>query len=259
MLRSLSLAARQAAALEQTEHRPWPLPPGGWLLAQTWEHLLFAHWRVPERAIRGLVPPTLEIDRNDGEAWIGITPFRHTGFRLRGTLPAPIVSRFPELNVRTHVTAGGKPGIIFFSLDAASRLAVAGARRAYKLPYYRARMSMAVRARRVAFASERRDASGPRRAFRARYLPTGSAVEPESGTLEHFLTERYCLYAVEGGSLYRGEIHHLPWRIAPAEADLEENTMAPAPLALPPEEPLLHVAEPQDALIWPLGQPLRRR
>jgi uncharacterized protein YqjF (DUF2071 family) len=252
MLRSLSLAARQSAALEQTAHRPWPLPPGSWWLAQTWEHVLFAHWRVPESAVRALVPPALEIDRHDGEAWIGITPFRLAGFRLRGTLPAPIISRFPELNVRTYVTAGGKPGIFFLSLDAASRLAVAGARRAYKLPYFRARMSMSVRGRRVAFESERTDAGALRRVFRAEYRPTGSAFEPRPGTLEHFLTERYCLYAVEGRLLHRAEIHHPPWRIAPGMAELEENTMVPAPLELPPEQPLLHVAEPQDALIWPL-------
>jgi uncharacterized protein len=252
MLRSLSLAARQSATLEQREHRPWPLPSGSWWLAQTWEHLLFAHWRVPESAVRVLVPPALEIDRYDGEAWIGITPFRLAGFRLRGTLPAPIISRFPELNVRTYVTASGKPGIFFLSLDAASRLAVVGARRAYKLAYFRARMSMTVRGRRVAFESVRTDPAEIGRVFRARYRPTGSAHHPQPGTLEYFLTERYCLYAVEGSRVYRAEIHHPPWRIADAAADLEENTMVPAPLQAPPEEPLLHVAEPQDALIWPL-------
>jgi uncharacterized protein YqjF (DUF2071 family) len=200
------------------------------------------------------VPPALEIDRYDGDAWIGITPFRLTGFRFRGTLPAPVVSSFLELNVRTYVTAGEKPGIFFFSLDAASRLAVAGARRAYKLPYFRARMSMSVRGRRVAFESVRTDPGANGRVFRARYRPTGSAHDPQPDTLEYFLTERYCLYAVEGSRVYRAEIHHPPWRIADAAADLEENTMVPAPLQLPPEEPLLHVAEPQEALIWPLHQ-----
>jgi uncharacterized protein len=252
MLRSLSLAARQSAALEQTEQRPWPLPSGRWSLAQTWEHLLFAHWRVPESGLRALVPPDLEIERYRDDAWIGITPFRLSGLRLRGTLAAPFVSRFPELNVRTYVTAGGKPGIFFLSLDAASRLAVAGARRMYKLPYFRARTAMSVRGRRVAFESVRTDPGAIVRVFRARYRPTGSGYVPQPDTLEYFLTERYCLYAVEGSRVYRAEIHHPPWRIAEAAADVEENTMVPAPLQLAREEPLLHAAEPQDALIWPL-------
>jgi uncharacterized protein len=113
---------------------------------------------------------------------------------------------------------------------------------------------MSVHGRRVAFESERTDAGALRRVFRVQYRPTGSPLEPQPDTLEHFLTERYCLYALEGRRLYRAEIHHPPWRISPAQAELEENTMAPAPLQLPPDEPLLHVAEPQDALIWPLGQ-----
>jgi uncharacterized protein YqjF (DUF2071 family) len=250
--RSLSLAARQAEALADTAHRPWPLPPGDWLLGQTWEHLLFAHWRVPESELRALVPTALEIDRYDGDAWLGITPFRLTGLRARGMPPAPIVSRFPELNVRTYVTAGERPGIYFFSLDAASRLAVAAARRAYKLPYFRAQMSLRVRGRRVSFESVRAAPEAHRRVFRARYRPEGPAAEPRPGTLEYFLTERYCLYAVEGDRLYRAEIHHPPWRIAPGLGELEENTMVPAPVQLSPDGPLLHVAEPQDALIWPL-------
>jgi uncharacterized protein YqjF (DUF2071 family) len=248
----LSAAARQSAALGETNHRPWPLPAGGWSLGQTWESLLFAHWRVPVSAVRALVPPALDVDIYEEDAWLGITPFLLRGLRVRGTLPLPVASTFPELNVRTYVSVDGKPGIFFLSLDAANGLAVAGARRLYKLPYFRARMSMRQRGTRVQFESVRSEPGAHRRAFEAGYRPVGPTFEARPGTLEYFLTERYCLYTVEGRRLYRAEIHHPPWQLAPADAFIEENTMVPAPLELPAAEPLLHYAPRQDTLVWPL-------
>jgi uncharacterized protein YqjF (DUF2071 family) len=248
----LSAAARQSGTLGEIDHRPWPLAPGDWRLGQTWESLLFAHWRVPVSAIRALVPPALDVDTYGEDAWLGITPFLLSGLRVRGALPLPLASTFPELNVRTYVTVAGKPGIFFLSLDAASALAVAGARRLYKLPYFRARMSMQQRGIRVTFESVRSEAGAHRRAFEAGYRPIGPTVEARPGTLEHFLTERYCLYTVEGRRLYRAEIHHPPWQIAPAAAVIEENTMAPAPVQLPEAEPLLHYAPRQDTVVWAL-------
>jgi uncharacterized protein len=137
----LQTPARQASTLEETAHRPWPVPPGYWVQGQTWDHLLFAHWRVDEEQLRAIVPPQLPIDTFDGSAWLGVTPFRVSGLRVRGTLPVPVLSTFLELNTRTYVTLDGKPGIYFFSLDCESQLAVEAARRTYRLPYYRARMS----------------------------------------------------------------------------------------------------------------------
>ena len=115
-------------------HRPWPMPGRSWVMAQTWTDLLFAHWSVAPATLERAVPTQLPLDTFDGRAWIGITPFAVRNTRLRPTLPVPFVSAFPELNVRTYVTVGGKPGIFFFSLDADSMLAVAAARRAYRLP-----------------------------------------------------------------------------------------------------------------------------
>jgi uncharacterized protein YqjF (DUF2071 family) len=251
---TISAAARQAATVAETEHRPWPLPPDDWRLGQTWESLLFAHWRVPVSAIRALVPPALDVDVYEDDAWVGITPFLLRGLRVRGALPVPIASTFPELNVRTYVAVDGKPGIFFLSLDAASGLAVAGARRLYKLPYFRARMSMQQRGTRVLFESERSEAGAHRRTFQGSYRAIAPTFEARPGTLEYFLTERYCLYTVEGRRLYRAEIHHPPWQIALAEAVIEQNTMVPAPIELPPNGPLLHYSPRQDTLVWPLAE-----
>jgi uncharacterized protein YqjF (DUF2071 family) len=221
-------------------------------MAQTWDDLLFAHWRVPAESIARLVPQGLEVDQHDGSAWLGITPFVLTGFRLRGIPPLPGVSTFPELNVRTYVTAEGKPGIWFFSLDAGSRLAVEGARRVYKLPYFQARMSAVRRGGWVEYSSARLD--DPERSFDARYRSAGEVFNARRGSLEWFLTERYCLYAVDRGRLHRADIQHPPWPLQEANAEIETNTMPPRELTIE-GAPLWHFARRQDVLIWQL-QPL---
>ena len=246
-------AARQAASLRRVDHRPWPLPAGRWLQAQTWENLLFAHWRLPDAAVRKLVPTGLHLDTFDGSAWLGVTPFRVSGLRLRGMLPMPRLSTFLELNVRTYVTYGGKPGIFFFSLDAESALAVEAARRLYKLPYFRALMSARRLGPTVEFSSARRE--GPARpfVFQARYRPAGLVSEAEPGSLEYFLAERYCLYTLdERARICRAEIHHPRWPLQPAVADIEVTSMAAPGLTIPDEQPLLHFARRQDVVIWAL-------
>ena len=253
MLDFLQTPARQASTLRETAHRPWPVPTRPWVQGQTWENLLFAHWRVAEEDLRGLVPPQLPLDTFDGSAWLGMTPFRITGFRVRGTLPLPGLSSFLELNVRTYVTLDARPGIYFFSLDADSVLAVEAARRTYRLPYYRAQMTAVERGASVDFSSARREGSAKPHVFDATYRATGPLMQAEPGSLEHFLTERYCLYTLdERQDVARADIHHPPWPLQLAEAEIRENTMEPEGVALPREEPLLHFAGRQDVVIWPL-------
>ena len=245
----LDAAARQARSLEHLEHRPWPISPRGWTMGQTWEELLFAHWRVPVDAVRAHVPHALEVDEHDGSAWVGITPFRLTNLRARGMLPLPVVSSFLELNVRTYVSAGGeKPGIWFFSLDASSRLAVEAARRGYKLPYFHARMSATRRGGWIDYECARLSESG--RVFSGRYRPNGGVFHAEPGSLEWFLAERYCLYTTDSrGRLHRAEIHHVLWDMQPAEAEIELTSISPLRLD---GDPLCHFSRRQDVVIWPL-------
>jgi hypothetical protein len=221
-------------------------------MGQTWENLLFAHWRVPVDAVRGLVPAGLEIDVFEGSAWLGVTPFRVEALRLRGLPPAPGVFRFLELNVRTYVTREGRPGIWFFSLDAAGRLAVEGARRAYRLPYHHARMRADRRGDWIQYESTRLGRQPRPFVFSGRYRPTGPAAPPAPSSVEHFLVERYCLYTVHEGRIHRAEIHHPPWPVQPAEAEIGLNTMPPDEVRVPGEPALLHFAAVQDVVIWPL-------
>jgi uncharacterized protein YqjF (DUF2071 family) len=249
----LATPARQHSTLAETEHRPWPLPEGEpWVMAQTWDDLLFAHWAVPVEAIRRHVPEPLPVDTLDGAAWIGITPFRVTGLRLRALPPTPVLSSFLELNARTYVTLDGKPGIWFFSLDASSRLAVEGARRWYRLPYFHARMAAERSDGSIRYASDRVSAGERPASFRASYSPLGETFTAAPGSLEHFLTERYCLYTVDRGRTLRADIHHPPWPLQRAEASIGTNTMAPP--GIPTDgEPVLHFAARQDVLIWRLA------
>jgi uncharacterized protein YqjF (DUF2071 family) len=248
-------ARRQAHVLGERDHRPWPLPSRPWVMGQTWEDLLFAHWPVEERALRRIVPDVLPLDSFDGRCWIGITPFRVTGLRPRLLPPPPLVSSFPEVNVRTYVSVGGKPGIWFLSLDAASRLAVRAARRGYRIPYFTARMRVERRHGTVHYESERVARDGPPAALAVEYASTGRASPPRSGTFEQWAAERYCLYTVdEHGRVLRADIHHPPWPLEPARAEFARNTMAePYGLELP-GEPLTHLARRQDVVFWPLGR-----
>jgi uncharacterized protein YqjF (DUF2071 family) len=197
------------------------------------------------------VPDALSLETFEGSAWLGLTPFRLTGLRLRGLLPLPVASTFPELNVRTYVSAEERPGIFFLSLDAASSVAVQAARLVYKLPYFRARMSVERSGDWLEYSSARTDGRGHRALFRGRYRPVGEAEPPAPGSREHFLTERYCLYVLHEGSVHRAEIHHPPWQLQAAEAEIEENSMPPPGLELR-EDPLCHYSERQDVVIWGL-------
>ncbi len=240
-------------AAQHRAHRPWPPPPRTWVMAQTWMDLLFAHWDVAPSALRRVMPPQLALDTFEGRAWIGVTPFAVRNTRARATWPVPFVSTFPEINVRTYVTVDGKPGIYFFSLDAASGLAVVAARRAYRLPYFRADMSIVNSEGTVHYTSRRTTSDAPPAAFRARYRAVGSTFRAPPDSLDHWLTERYCLYTLDDDQrVLRGDILHPPWPLQPAEADIEVNTMT-AQVAVDLEgPPLLHYARRQDVVFWSL-------
>lgn len=244
-------------ALATTGHRPYPMPSGPWIMYQRWERLLFAHWPVDAAQIRAHVPPPLALDLYDGHAWLGITPFDLAALRGRGLPRLPVASSFPELNVRTYVRYGDRPGVFFFSLDAASLLAVGGARTAYALPYFHARMSIEPDGDWLRYRSNRDD----RAVFEGRYRPVGDAFTAAPGSLDEFLVERYCLYAApRPNRLHRADIHHVPWRLRHAQAEIARNTMAEAAgITLPAREPLLHYSERLDVLVWPPVDPATQK
>ena len=239
------------AILAHTAHRPWPLPSAPWVMFQSWQRLLFAHWAIPQATLRALVPEPLELDSYHGATYIGVVPFDLRGLRFRFLPPLPLVSSFPEANVRTYVRYGGKAGVFFFSLDAASRLAVLGARASFELPYVAAEMNIVQRGDWIEYRSRRPGATADAELM-VRYRSTGARFTASPDSLEYFLTARYALYVVRGnGTVMRGDIHHAPWELQPAAAEIEKNTLASASnILLPATPPILHYAERQDTLFW---------
>jgi uncharacterized protein YqjF (DUF2071 family) len=236
--------------LNAVAHRPWPLPDAPWVMRQSWHDLLFAHWTVDAADLRARVPGAFDLDLFDGAAWLGIVPFTMRHVALRALPALPWLSAFPELNVRTYVRVADRPGIYFFSLDAARWLAVQGARVWLNLPYEWASMSVRATGARVAYESRRR--SDGRIRFEATYAPTSDGRTPRPGTLEHFLTERYCLYHItRRGTPYRLEIHHPPWLLHSAEAAIAQNTLTvPIGLTVDRAPVLLHFSRRQDMVAW---------
>jgi uncharacterized protein len=241
---------QSSGLLALDEHRPWPLPGGPWVMSQSWHDLLFAHWRVDARMLRRIVPAQLPLDLFEGEAWVGVVPFHMTNVAPRLVPEVPPISRLVELNVRTYVVVDGKPGVYFFSLDANSRLAVAGARALFHLPYFFATMATTRVGETVTHRSRR--ARGTPAEWAADYGPSGPSRYAAPGSLEHFLTERYCLYTTDGARVLRCDIHHPPWPLQDATATIAVNTMTTAAGLVTEGEPLLHFSRRQDVLVWPL-------
>jgi uncharacterized protein YqjF (DUF2071 family) len=217
-----------------------------------WVDLLFAHWSVPAETLRPLIPAGLELDTFDGQAWLGIVPFRMEDVAPRFLPAVPGLSAFPEINVRTYVRHGGRRGVWFLSLDTTSPPAVLGARAAFHLPYFQARMSAGTEAGWVEYRSERDDLRGPAAAFTARYRPTGPVAPAAPGSLDTFLTDRRGLYAADpAGWLSWTAIRHAPWPLQPAEAEIRVESMAAAHgITLPDVAPVLSFSKRLDVVAW---------
>ena len=238
--------------MHETTHRPWPLSQRSWAMAMCWHDLLFMHWPIRPAALRPLIPVALTLDTFDGWAWLGVVPFRMTGVRPRFLPAFPSLSAFPEINVRTYVTTPGRSGVWFFSLDAASRLAVRAARFWYGLPYYDARMRVGQEGEAVHYHSTRTHRRAAAATFEASYTPSGTVSHTSPGTLAHWLTARYCLYAVDRrGRVGYGDIHHAPWPLQDATAEVRSNTMTrPLHVELPRTQPMLHFARYLAVVAW---------
>lgn len=227
-----------------------PLPERPWSWRQTCHDVLFLHWPLPPTDLRALVPAGLEVDAIDGSGWISIVALRLSGVSARHWPAFPGLSRFPQLNVRTYVRHAGRAGVWFFSLDAGSRIVAWFARRRFHLPYYHAAVEVRHAAGRMEYRCRR--GSGP--AFEAVYGPDGPAAAAAPGSVEHWLTERYCLYSASpSGRLYRAEIHHEPWPLQPADAAVRRNELLHAlGITVARPAPLRHFSAGVDIVAWSL-------
>ena len=231
-------------------------------MAQRWNDLLFAHWPIEVDVMARLLPAGLEVDSFDGWAWAGVVPFWMDQVRTRavgeGCITVPGTASFCELNLRTYVRSRttGLRGVYFFSLDAASVLAVMGARTLFHLPYFLADMGRKTAQDGTIEYTSKRLLTRHSVRFEANYRGLGKHAEPSAdGTLEHFLTERYCLFTPHGRRLLVGHIHHLPWPLERAEAEIRVNELPAAHgIPLPDRAPVLHFARELNVYIWSLRE-----
>jgi uncharacterized protein YqjF (DUF2071 family) len=248
----MSRFRRQANPGITTENqRRFMTPPSGWIMRQSWHDLLFAHWRVSRDRLRALLPPGMELDTFDNDAWVGVIPF-HMSIAPRAVPAIPWISSFGELNVRTYVRVDGVSGVYFFSLDANSIIAVTGGRSMFHLPYYFAAITHADHMGGFDFRSERLFGRSAR--FTGQYRATSDTFQAAPGTLEYWLTERYWLFTCDSHQrMYRVRVAHEPWQLQNATAEISQNTMAEAAgIALASMPPLCHYARLQpDVLTWP--------
>jgi len=226
-------------------------------MRMAWHDLLFMHYEIDAQALQPILPDSVKLDTFDGKAYVGIVPFRMSDVAPRYCPELPLVSRFPELNVRTYVTIDNKPGVWFFSLDATSRLAVRAARTMFHLNYVDASITFKKDRRPcpgkwINYHSVRTDASAPPAELHCEYRPMGDWYFARPATLAHWLTARYCLYTQNRkGQLYRGEINHSPWRLQDAQAIVHANTMTEGlGLDISGQQPLLHFASETKVVAW---------
>ncbi|MDR3616279.1 MAG: DUF2071 domain-containing protein [Candidatus Obscuribacterales bacterium] len=228
-------------------------------MSQNWVNLLFAHWKIPVETLRTHVPRQLQIDLYEGEAYVGVVPFRMSRVKLRGLPTVEYLSEFLELNVRTYVTVDGRPGVYFFSLDASNDVAVQIARTWYHLPYFKAQMKLTEQITTtgaandwIEYCSTRQNNKGLNN-FKASYRPITPIELSKPSSIEAFLTERYCLYVLDSKDrVCRGDIHHRQWQLQKAEARFEVNTMGKQYDFDFSQPPILHFSKHIETIEWPI-------
>ena len=219
----------------------------------SWQHLLFLHWEVPVEVLRPLVPQRLSIDTFEGRAFVGLVPFTMCDVHPAWCPPVPGISSFHETNVRTYVHLDGDaPGVWFFSLDAANPAAVAAARVGWGLPYFFADMTLDVDGDKVEYRSRRHFVDGDA-ALGTTYRVGQALGSAEPGTLEHFLCERYFLYAQDGGRLQRGQVHHTPYPLHRVGVERLHETLVAASRIPTEGPPMSQLYSPRvDVEVFPL-------
>jgi uncharacterized protein YqjF (DUF2071 family) len=233
---------------------PTRRPEGKNAGTQRWRNLLFMHWEVPAEVLRPLIPASLALDHFEGRHFVGVVPFVMQAVRP-SFLPGVMALDFLETNVRTYVHVDGRdPGVYFFSLEAASRLAVWAARATFGLPYYHATMRRTEQPDGVVEYETRRS-GGTHPVHRVRYRP-GPALspQPQPGSLEHFLLERYLLFVERDGTLLSGQVNHVPYPAHQAEV-LEVHDELVAAGGLPPVQGppvLMHYSPGVDVEVFAL-------
>ncbi|MGG2091983.1 DUF2071 domain-containing protein [Bacillus sp. S13(2024)] len=238
--------------MSKINHRLWPLPSKKWIMRQTWKNVLFVHWPIPAEILQPYIPSSLKIDTFDGYAWIGVVIFVMDGIYHRRLPSVSLVSKFPEINVRTYVQYDGKPGVYFISLDVEDWASYTIARKWFRLPYYSAQISFQKEGQTFHCQSMRKEKTNTPITFNGKYVPLSEIYFAKKETLDYWLTERYCFYSTDNKSnIYCSEIHHLPWPLQKVETEIYMNTLfSPFHFDFTEIKPIYHFSKGVDSLIW---------
>ena len=231
----------------------WPLSQ------QRWLYMTFLHWAYDPAVVQALLPTGLEVDTHDGSAWVGLTPFLMTDFRLPITPSLPRVSTFPETNLRTYVRGpDGHDGLWFLSLEARSVPTVLAARACYGVPYYWADMAVEC-GQSVHYRSRRRPPGATTAGHRITIVPRQPFRSGELSEFDHFLTGRWRSYTKILGRLCSAPVEHEPWPLWSADVEeLDETLTRASGLGPPLEEPIVHYSPGVDSVRLGAPRPLSR-
>lgn len=238
--------------LNDIAHRSWPLPSANWIMKQSWRNLLFIHWPIQPELLRPYIPPSLQLDIFNGSAWLSVVVFDMIGIYPRGCSSVSLTPKFSEVNVRTYVQYEGKPGVYFLSLDVGDWASLHIAKKWYRLPYYHAVTSIRKIGQTFHYESIRKGKSTTSITSKGTYTPVSDVFFSRKETLEHWLTERYCLYSTDQkANLYCGEIHHRPWPLQQTEIEITSHTLFhPYHIDVKDVQPVYHFSKGIDTLFW---------
>jgi uncharacterized protein YqjF (DUF2071 family) len=209
------------------------------LLRQAWRHVAFLHWRYPASVIRPHVPAPLSVAEYDGSAWVTMTPLLMDKVRPVGAPALPLLSRFPETNLRTYVTGpDGEEGVWFFSLDAASTWITIGARLVLGAPYIRSALKIQINDGNIDYSGRRL-----RRVHRYAVTIRAGEVRPPADQDLWFLN-RWRAFTSHLGKVLAVPVHHEPWPLRDVAVVSSVQTLTEA-VGLPPtgDPPLAHFSD----------------
>ncbi len=236
--------------------RRWSIPKRAYAMRMKWHDLLFMSWPIDVEMIADQIPSGLEIDIYQSQAWVSVVPFCMSGVSPRLLPDIPWMSAFPELNVRTYVKYKDRPGVWFFTLDATNPIAVRVARTWFHLNYVDAKIEVSSSDNWIRYRSYRIDSNHAPAELSVDYRPLGETYFAQTGTLDEWLTARYCLYAADNrGRLFRGEIDHQPWQLRETQSVIHANTMLdPLGISVPDRPVRCHFAKRTDVVAWSLDK-----
>ena len=184
-----------------------------------WVNLGIITYAVPPDLLAGHVPDGVELDTQDGQAFVSLVAFSFHNTRVLG-ISWPGYRTFPELNLRFYVRRGDERGVVFLREIVGLRLVAWIARTFFNENYRVAPVSCLTHDAKSHVTMELRLLWAGKT---NRITVTGRkpVLVPAATSAEHRFTELRCGYGINRrGRTVRYEIEHPAWEIYPVESHL---------------------------------------